>query len=139
MLHSNHPCLLLPDRGSNYTLPQTLPINTVIEEFDVLSSFGVLSSLRGSYPDGCLDVSQHTLCILVAPPCDPNSYGLPMQFCEQDCVAYTKLKEEEACDGLIEFIRDFAESLGNTDLIQGIDIFDKFDCSNVTSYYFFCI
>ena len=60
-----------------------------------------------------------------------------MQFCEQDCMAYKMLKEEGACDSLIEFIRDFVRNVGNTDLIRVIDIFEKFDCSNVTSYYFF--
>ena len=137
MLHSEHPCLLLPDRGSNYTLPRTLQINSVIEEPDVRISIGVLSSLRGSYPDGCLDAVKHTLCIIVAPPCDPNSNGLPMQYCEQDCVGYKMLKEEGACDSLVEFILDYAKSVGSFDLIRGVDFFDKFDCSNVTSYYVF--
>ena len=60
-----------------------------------------------------------------------------MEFCEQDCVAYKMLNEESACDGLVEFVRDFAESVGNFHVIQGIEIFEMFDCNSVTTYYFF--
>ena len=137
LLHPHHPCLLLPDRGSNFSLPQILPVDTVITEFDVSGTFSVISSLRGSFPDGCLDVVQRTLCILAAPPCDPMSVGLPMQFCERDCVAYKMLNEKSACDGLVEFVSDFAESLENIHVIQGIKIFEMFDCNNVTTYHFF--
>jgi hypothetical protein len=60
-----------------------------------------------------------------------------MQLCEQDCAAYKVLEEEGACDSTIELIRDFAGSLGNTDLLKGISVFEMFDCANVTTYYFF--
>ena len=126
LLPPQHPCLLLPDRGSNFSLPQILPFNTVITEFDVHSSFSIISSLRGSYPDGCLDVVQNALCNLAAPPCDLMSIGLPMEFCERDCVAYKMLKEEGTCDKLVEFVSDFAESVANFDVIRGIEIFEMF-------------
>ena len=137
ILPPEHPCLRLPERGSNYTLPQILPVDTIIEENDVHNSLTVITSLRGSFPDACLDLIERYLCILVASPCDPNSHGLPMQLCEQDCAAYKVLEEEGACDSTIELIRDFAGSLGNTDLLKGISVFEMFDCANVTTYYFF--
>ena len=93
--------------------------------------------MRGSFPDACLDVVERYICTLVAPPCNPNSNGLPMQFCEQDCVAYTKLKEEGACDSTVEFVLGFAENVRDSDLIQSISTFEKFDCNNVSTYYFF--
>ena len=65
------------------------------------------------------------------------SIGLPMQFCERDCVAYQMLNEESACDSMVEFVRDLAESVGNFHVIQGIKIFEMFDCKNVATYYFF--
>ena len=60
-----------------------------------------------------------------------------MEFCELDCVAYKILKEESACDKLVEFVSDFAESVANFDVIRGIEIFEMFDCNNVTTYQFF--
>ena len=60
-----------------------------------------------------------------------------MQFCERDCVAYNRLIEERACDALIQFVTDFAVGVGNFHLIQGIEIFEMFDCNNVTTYHFF--
>ena len=137
LLYPGHPCQDLPDRGSNFTLPQILPVDSVIEEFDVLTSFSVFNSLRGSFPDGCLDVLEHYLCTLYSPSCDSMSNGLPMPFCEQDCVAYKMLKEEGACDSTIELIREFAGTVGNRDLEQGIVIFENFDCSNVSTFHFF--
>ena len=107
-LHSGHPCLLLSDRGSDFTLPQTLPVDAVIEEDDVFTTFKLLSSLRGLHPDSCLDFFERYLCILVAPPCDSRSNGLPMLFCEQDCVAYKTVKEENTCKNALHLIRNIA-------------------------------
>ena len=97
----------------------------------------MFASLRGEYPDDCLHFLERYLCILVAPPCDPNSNGLPMLFCEQDCVAYTMLKEEETCKSTIELLREIAGTVGNKDLTRGIDILETFDCNNVSTFYFF--
>ena len=60
-----------------------------------------------------------------------------MQYCEKDCVAYERMMEERACDALIQFVSDFAEGVESIHLIQGIEIFKKFDCNNVTTYHFF--
>ena len=136
-LYSNHPCLRISDRGSNFSLPQILPVGTVIEEFDVLTSFSVLTPLRGSFPDACLDVLERYLCVAYSPPCDPMSNGLPMQFCEKDCAVYTMLKEAGDCDSTLALVREFAETVGNRDLNRGIEIFENLDCSNVSTYQFF--
>ena len=137
-LHSEHPCLILSDRGSAFTLPQTLPVETTIEEYDVIISFRLLTSLRNSsHPDACLDFLERYLCILVAPPCDPESNGLPMQFCEEDCVAYKKLEEEDTCSSTIDLIHSIAGNVQNHDLNEGLKILKSFDCSNVSTYYFF--
>ena len=116
------------------TLPSILPVDTIIGENDIHTIFSVL---RGSYPDSCLDVLERYLCILAAPPCDPKSNGLPMLFCEQDCVAYKILKEEGTCKSTIEFFREIAGTVGNKYLTRGIDILEKFDCNNVSTFYFF--
>ena len=60
-----------------------------------------------------------------------------MQFCEQDCAIYTMLREEGACDSTLDLIRDFAAGVGNYHLTEGINIFEKFDCYNVSTYQFF--
>jgi hypothetical protein len=60
-----------------------------------------------------------------------------MLFCEQDCVAYTMLKEERTCKSTIELLREIAGTVGNKDLTRGIDILETFDCNNVSTFYFF--
>ena len=118
-----HPCLSLPERGSNFTLPQIVQFDRAI---NVSKAFHIYStSLRGSYPDVCLDIAERILCFLVAPPCDPTSNGLPMRLCEQDCVEFTMLLEERTCDGLIELIRDYAETVGSRNTSH---IITNFNC-----------
>ena len=98
----------------------------------------MLKSLRDSgHPDGCVDFVERYLCILVAPPCDPESNGLPMQFCEQDCVAYKKLKEEDTCSTSLNFIHTIAGNVQNHDLNEGLRIMENFDCNNVSTFFFF--
>ena len=60
-----------------------------------------------------------------------------MQFCEHDCVAYTKLKEEGTCNETLEVVRDFASGIRNVHVTEGIKIFENFDCYNVSTYHFF--
>ena len=137
-LPPEHPCLSLPDRGSNFTLPQLVQFDRAIDVSDIYDTFQIYTSLRGSasYPDDCLDGAKHFLCILVAPPCDPMSNGLPMQFCEQDCVTFTRQKEERTCDGLIELSRHFAGSDESHNINLAINIFEMFDCKTYHPFEF---
>ena len=133
-LSPEHPCWALSDRDFNFTLPPALPFDTACDDIAVQLSLSIIASMRGSLPDACLDVVERYICIATAPPCDPNSNGLPMLFCEQDCVLYTMLKEEGACDSTLEFIRGFT---GNSkDLMYSVITLEKFDCNNITTYLF---
>ena len=60
-----------------------------------------------------------------------------MQFCEQDCVAYTMLKKEGTCKDTKKIIHDFAVTAENIGLIHAIYVLENFDCKNVSSYHFF--
>lgn len=60
-----------------------------------------------------------------------------MLFCERDCAAYSILKEEGTCDDTIAFVRSFADTTMNFDFVRVIGIFEKVDCSNTSTYYFF--
>ena len=131
-----HPCLSLPDRASNFTLPQLVQFDTVINISNIKDSYKVYTSLRGSYPDDCLNGAIHFFCIIIAPPCDPTSNGLPMQFCEQDCVTFTMLKEERTCDGLIELSRNFAGSVGSYNIDLILTLLEKFDCKTYYPFEF---
>ena len=59
-----------------------------------------------------------------------------MQFCEQDCAVYTMLKEEGVCTSTLDLIREFAAGVGNYHLTTSINIFEKFDCYNASTYQF---
>ena len=135
LLSSEHHCQDLSHRVSNFTLPQFLSIETDIYNIDVQNTFNITASLRDLFPDACLDVVEHYICTFVAPPCDPESGGLPMQFCEQDCVTYAILKKEGACKDTIKIIHDFAITAKNFGLIQAINVLENFDCKNVATYH----
>jgi hypothetical protein len=91
--------------------------------------------MRGTLPDPCLDFIEHYLCILGAPPCDPE-FGAPLLICNIDCEAYSRLHGKNTCDNTIEFIHQFAENTRNDNFFHVIELFDKFDCKNVSTYYF---
>ena len=131
-LPPEHPCLSVPDRGSNFTLPQLLTFDRAINISNIYDTFQIYASLKGSYPDVCLDVAKHFFCILIAPPCDPTSNGLPMHFCEQDCVALTRLKEGRTCKDLLNLFRRISGSVGNPNVNLTVTAFVEFDCK---SYY----
>ena len=132
-LVSDHPCLNLQARGSNYSLPQSPSVNADIDDFVVRLGFSIVESMRGTLPDPCLDFIEHYLCILGAPPCDPE-LGAPLLICNVDCEAYSRLHGKHTCDSTLEFIHEFAENTRND--VHVIELFDKFDCKNVSTYYF---
>ena len=135
-LPRKHPCRLLQSRGSNFTLPQLHSLDEVISDLNAENSVVLLTSLRAEYPEECIDLFEHILCIIVAPPCDPMANGLPMLFCEQYCVEYTMLKEEGVCNSTIDFLHDSAIKTQRNNFIQAVSILQKFDCNNVATYHF---
>jgi hypothetical protein len=134
-LVSDHPCLHLQARGSNYSLPQSPSVDADIDDFVIRLGFSIVESMRGTLPDPCLDFIEHYLCILGAPPCDPE-FGAPLLICNIDCEAYSRLHGKNTCDNTIEFIHEFAENTRNDNFFHVIELFDKFDCKNVSTYYF---
>ena len=123
-------------RGSSYSLPQSPSVNADIGDFVIRLGFGIVESMRGTLPDSCLDFIEHYLCILGTPPCDPES-GDPLLVCDTDCEAYTTLRGQDTCDSTLEFIHEFAENTRNEDFFHVIGLFEKFDCNNVSTYYFY--
>ena len=136
-LPHEHPCRFLQNRSSNFTLPQLHPIDAVFSDASVQTGSELLETMRGEYPDECIDVLKHGLCFLVAPPCDPMSNGLPMLFCEQHCVVYTMLKEEGVCNSTIDIIHEFALHVESNDLVQAVSLLKNFSCNDVGTYQFF--
>ena len=92
--------------------------------------------MRNTLPDPCLDFVEFFICILGAPPCDPVSGGHPMLVCDSDCEAFTILKRDDTCDSTMDFVHEFADNTRNEDFILVIELFDKFDCTNASTYYF---
>ena len=92
--------------------------------------------MRATLPDPCLDIVEHFLCFLGAPPCDPDSDGQPLLVCDSDCEAFNLLKGKNTCDSTQQLIRGFADNTRNEDFILVIELFERFDCSNVSTYYF---
>ena len=113
------------------------PIDAVFSDASVQTSLELLATLRDEYPNECIDVFEHGLCYLVAPPCDPMSNGLPMLFCEQHCVVYTMLKEDGVCNSTIDYIHDIALQVQSNNLVQAVSLLRNFSCNNVGTYQFF--
>ena len=133
LLAGDHPCFNLQRRGTNSSLPQFRSIQANI---NIQIGISIVESTRDTLPDPCLDFVEYFFCILGAPPCDPDSGGLPMLVCDSDCEAFTILHRDGTCDSTIEFFHNFADNTGNDDLNVLIEHFDNFECKNVSTYYF---
>ena len=93
--------------------------------------------MRNEFPSACVDVVEYYLCMLGSPPCDPNAGGRPMLICDKDCEAYTALERDDVCDDTKAYAESFAMDARNFDVVRVLELFNKFDCTNVSTYYFF--
>ena len=93
--------------------------------------------MRNEFPSACVDVVEYYLCMLGSPPCDPNAGGRPMLICDKDCEVYSALERDGVCDDTKAYAESFAMDARNFDVLRVLELFSKFDCTNVSTYYFF--
>ena len=132
-MHSINPCRNLPQRGTTYTLPLSPAAGADIDDEVSRIAFTFVS---GEAPDPCLDVILYFLCLVGTPPCDPESGGWPLPICDSDCQAVKKLLSDDTCDSTIDFVKGLAHNTSNEELIHAIELFENFDCNNVSTYEF---
>ena len=126
----------MPQRGTTYTLPQSSTILADVDDEVSRIAFTLVASMRGEFPDPCLDVVLYFLCLVGTPPCDPESGGWPLPICDSDCQAVKKLLSDDTCDSVIDFANELAHNTLNEDFICVIERFENFDCNNVSTYDF---
>ncbi len=104
--------------------------NNAVEKLKVLSMIGELPISAK-----CLDVLVHILCIIITPPCGPDT-GLPVLICEESCRLYEQIKEAGICDAVDERSEQLAMFSNIEDFLTLVTAFKQFDCSNPATYFF---
>ena len=133
-LPSDHPCYNLTGRDSNHALSETraVDINKIVH----LIGFAITSSMEDRDPEECQSVMRHYLCLISVPPCDPVSQQ-PLPICDRNCEAYKKLVADGRCDNSADAVRDLAAEANYQDIFLALDLYEKFDCENMSTYYHF--
>ena len=136
LLSPKHPCHNITGRNTFYTISQPLPNDININEQILNIVFAIADAMSTSEPPECVELIQHYICLLSAPPCDPKSQ-LPELLCPKNCQAYNKLKEAGTCDRTIQSAHNFAVGTKNSVLFASLELYEALDCYNASTYYFF--
>lgn len=113
-----------------------LPVDIHVDEFVLRIAFAITSTMPTTDPEECLDLVQHYMCLLGAPPCDPVSHK-PLLICDRNCEAYNKLVADGGCDDTADVVRDLAVTSTNRDITIALGLYEEFDCENISTYYYF--
>ena len=120
-----------------YTLPLPPAVGAGVDDEVSRIAFSIVESKRGEAPDPCLDVVLYFLCLVGTPPCDPEYGGWPLPICDSDCQAVKKLLSDDTCDGTRDFANELAHNTLNKDFIRVLELFENFDCNNISTYDFY--
>lgn len=95
-----------------------------------------IETLNPQPPQKCVDAATRVFCLLLAPPCDPVS-DLRLPICERSCEAVTRLRLDESCTELDDFITNLARSSTENSFQELRDLYFAFDCRNFSMFDFF--
>ena len=129
-------CTSLGGRTSNYITPPNLPPDIQLSIASVAYSDPTLRLLleQTESPEACYEFAIHQLCLVVAPPCNPNT-SAPLLLCPETCLAYDRLIWSGLCDSYVdEIIQTLEKSLLNSFMALA-NRFRVFNCSDPSTYF----
>ena len=140
MNDSHLKCKTLGGRGTAYSLPeptreQLLSINTLD---DGLIEAAIFFGMRDNVPPACIDVVAHLICLIAAPPCNPNT-SLPALICEENCRIYQQVRAADICRQVDDFATSSASPINGAlldHILELVALYLNFNCSDPSTYLF---
>lgn len=129
-------CSNLLGRASDHVAPPNHPFDDVFDlrvngQNDLLLRL-ITEQTQSSMI--CYEMAIHLVCLIAAPPCNPNTSVL-LPLCPETCQAYNKLISSGLCEG---FIIDFIEYLEGSSVESTREISPyvmSFNCSDPSTYF----
>ncbi|CAI8029750.1 Hepatocyte growth factor receptor [Geodia barretti] len=129
-------CSSLGGRTSDYITPPNLPPEIQLNIASVGYSDLTLRLLleQTESPEACYEFAIHQLCLVVAPPCNPNTFA-PLLLCPETCLAYDRLISSRLCDSYVDEIIQTLEKSSLDSLRALANRFRVFNCSDPATYF----
>ena len=129
-------CSSLGGRTSDYITPPNLPPEIQLNIASVGYSDLTLRLLleQTESPEACYEFAIHQLCLVVAPPCNPNTFA-PLLLCPETCLAYDRLISSRLCDSYGDEIIQTLEKSSLDSLRALANRFRVFNCSDPATYF----
>ena len=128
-------CNSLLGRASDHVTPQNHPFMIIFDNRTLEYNHFVLQLIqeRTESPIACYEYVMYLLCLIAAPPCNPDT-STALLLCSETCSAYDKLISSGLCDS---FIAGLLEHLsGFTEVSKAIlPYFNAFNCSDPSTYF----
>ena len=130
-------CSTLGGRASDYISPSNLPYDVTLDQthlaFGKISLEFILNFTQS--PSACFEGALHQMCLVVEPPCDPDTYA-PLLLCPETCHAYNKLFSSGVCDSFSAEITRQLESGRTLPEFMAIKNYSTlFNCSDPLTYF----
>ena len=128
-------CSNLMGRNSDHVAVTNHPLKNVLDirvqgQNDLLLQ---LIQLQTQSPEACYDFAVHIVCLVAAPPCNPNT-SAPLLLCPETCLALDRLISRGLCE---EFSSGLIQHLELSDMESTRAVapfFLAFNCSDPSTY-----
>ena len=129
-------CSSLGGRESNYITSPNLPLDVQDVVFNIEFSDLTLQLLleQTESPPACYEWAIHQLCLIIEPPCDPNT-SAPLFLCPETCRAYDKLISSGVCRSYANNIIRVLEKSSVDSYRALANRFRVFNCSDPATYF----
>ncbi len=117
-----------------YTIPQQIPSGIRLNSESVRIAFLVLQQFQPPPNPDCITALEHMMCIAATPPCSETT-DLLLPICTESCLAFSRVFEEETCNGVLEYAQTLASTTEIKVLKLFVDLLTQFDCNHSSSLY----
>ena len=129
-------CSNLLGRASDHAAPPNHPFDDVFD-LRVTGQNDLLLRLIAEQTQSsmiCYEMFIHLLCLIAAPPCNPNTSVL-LPLCPETCQAHDKLISSGLCEGFIFDIIEYLEGSSVESVRAILPFIISFNCSDPSTYF----
>ena len=123
-------CSTVLGRTSDHVAPPSFPVDIrVWGRNDLLLK--LILEQTNSAPT-CYEFAIHLMCLMAAPPCNPNTSSLIL-LCPETCIALNVLISSGVCNSFLSGAIQHFEEMDETS--ENIQYFVTFNCSDPVTYF----
>ena len=123
-------CSTLLGRASGHVAPPSFPVDLRVWGLNDLVLQLILEQTNS--PRTCYEFAIHLLCLIAAPPCNPNTSSLIL-LCPETCLALKMLISSGVCNSFLSGTIQHFEQMDETS--ENIPYFVTFNCSDPATYF----